>query len=78
MVQLLDFYDEKDHYCVVLEYLKQDLYRYINQNHDRLTECDIRDIFRQVVLGVQHCHRYGILHRDIKPENIGVVVVGEK
>jgi BR serine/threonine kinase len=28
------------------------------------------EIFRQIVLGLEHLHSLGICHRDLKPENI--------
>lgn len=47
-----------------------DTYDYININYDQLMERDIRMLFRQTVLAIQHCHRNRLMHRDIKPENI--------
>jgi MAP/microtubule affinity-regulating kinase len=36
----------------------------------RFTEMEARDIFRQILLGIQYCHSKNISHRDIKLENI--------
>ncbi len=36
-----------------------------------------RPIFRQIVEGVQHFHRMGVIHRDLKLENI-LLTNGEK
>ena len=27
--------------------------------------------FRQLLQGLQYCHKKGIVHRDLKPENLG-------
>ncbi|KAG8987927.1 hypothetical protein FRB93_004373 [Tulasnella sp. JGI-2019a] len=35
-----------------------------------LTVDQIRDIFRQVILGLEYLHYQGIIHRDIKPANL--------
>jgi eukaryotic-like serine/threonine-protein kinase len=36
------------------------------------------EIFRQIVLAIQHAHHKGILHRDLKPSNILVTVIDGK
>jgi len=32
-------------------------------------QTDVKDIFRQMLLGIQHCHGKQVVHRDIKPDN---------
>lgn len=34
------------------------------------TEEDARNIIEQILKGLNHIHKHGIVHRDIKPENI--------
>ena len=36
----------------------------------RLDEATARTYFRQLVCGVEYCHRQGVCHRDLKPENL--------
>lgn len=38
-----------------------------------LPDVDARDLWYQLLLGVQHLHDNGIVHRDLKPENILLV-----
>lgn len=35
-----------------------------------LSEAVTKQFFRQVVMGIHHCHAMGVMHRDIKAENI--------
>jgi protein kinase len=35
-----------------------------------LEEIDVRAIVQQVLQGLEHLHRHGLMHRDIKPENL--------
>lgn len=34
-----------------------------------LNEHGLRDVLVQMLLGITHCHRSGIVHRDVKPDN---------
>ena len=33
--------------------------------------------FRQLIAGVEHCHRQGVCHRDLKPENLLLTETGQ-
>lgn len=46
-----------------------DLFDFIN-NYGTLSEKYVRNMFKQLILGLEACHVAGIVHRDIKPENI--------
>ena len=36
----------------------------------RFDEDTARAYFRELISGVEHCHRQGVCHRDLKPENL--------
>lgn len=36
----------------------------------KLTPRDARGYFRQIIFGMDYCHRFNICHRDLKPENL--------
>lgn len=36
----------------------------------RLRPSEARSYFRQIIFGVDYCHRFNICHRDLKPENL--------
>lgn len=36
----------------------------------RLRPSEARAYFRQIIFGVDYCHRFNICHRDLKPENL--------
>lgn len=55
---------------LVLEYVEGgELFHYIIEN-GCLPEPEAVRIFRQMISGLSHCHRFNICHRDLKPENI--------
>ena len=34
------------------------------------SEDEARDLFTQIMRGLNYCHKNGVIHRDIKPENL--------
>ncbi|QCE12613.1 5'-AMP-activated protein kinase [Vigna unguiculata] len=55
--------------CVVMEYASKELFDYVIER-GRLEEDEGRNIFRQIISGVEYCHNKMVVHRDLRPENI--------
>ena len=69
---LLDYMEDDDNYFVVMKMHgsnSMDLFDYIELN-EHISENEVRNIFRQVVLAVKHIQDLCIVHRDIKDENV--------
>ena len=56
---------------LVFEYMKTDLLELMKeQEPNKLSEEQIRDIMYQTLNGLSFMHKYGFFHRDMKPENL--------
>ncbi|GAX72677.1 hypothetical protein CEUSTIGMA_g133.t1 [Chlamydomonas eustigma] len=56
--------------CIVMEYANGgDLSNYVQRAGGRLKEAAARWFFQQLILGIDYCHRKGVVNRDIKLEN---------
>jgi len=40
------------------------------KQYGKFSEEAARSYFKQLLIGLKHCHEKGIMHRDLKPENI--------
>jgi len=70
VVKLVDTYEDKGHYCLVMEIMQGgELFEEIMKN-EKLEEKDVHGLMIPVFDAVFHCHAQGIVHRDIKPENL--------
>eukprot|EP00931_Biecheleriopsis_adriatica_P056470 TRINITY_DN3345_c0_g1_i1.p1 TRINITY_DN3345_c0_g1~~TRINITY_DN3345_c0_g1_i1.p1 ORF type:complete len:442 (-),score=88.80 TRINITY_DN3345_c0_g1_i1:105-1376(-) len=67
-VQLLKAFAGLSAFYFVMERCRASLIEGLQQL-PALTECQLADIFRQMLLGVGHLHQKGIVHRDVKPGN---------
>jgi serine/threonine protein kinase len=74
VVQLLDFFEEKKYFFMVMEYMRGgDVFdRIVEKNH--YTEKDARDLVRILLKAVKFLHAQGVAHRDLKPQNLLLTV----
>ncbi|XWS42567.1 hypothetical protein CRYUN_Cryun16bG0025400 [Craigia yunnanensis] len=69
IVQIHDMFESEDSLQLILELCQPyTLYDQILQSD--LSESKAASYMRQIMSGLAHCHRFGIVHRDIKPDNI--------
>jgi serine/threonine protein kinase len=70
IVPLVDFYEEKSHFYLVMDYMSGgDVFdRIVELNH--YTEKDARDLAMVLLKAVKYMHEQGVAHRDIKPQNL--------
>lgn len=78
VVKLLDaFYSENNDGKViqnlVFEFVTNNLENFIDTHHKKKKHIpieQIRQITKQMLLGLNYCHKKNIVHRDLKPENV--------
>ncbi|GMM29554.1 TFIIH complex serine/threonine-protein kinase subunit [Martiniozyma asiatica (nom. inval.)] len=71
VIELIDVYaDENNNLNLVLEVLPRDLENVLKDKSITINVVDIKRWMLQLLRGVHHCHRNGVLHRDLKPSNL--------
>ena len=68
IVRLYETYETADALYLVMEYIPgYNLEEYLKSiDKNIIPESQARDIFRQVVKAVDHCHSKWVVHRDLK------------
>lgn len=70
VMALYDVWENKGELYLVLEYIEGgELFDYLIKK-GRLEEREAVNYFKQIIYGVDYCHRFNICHRDLKPENL--------
>lgn len=70
IVPLIDFFDEKDCYFIVMELMSGgDLFDRIGKKKT-YSEADARDLVVKMLKAVAYCHSRHIAHCDMKPKNL--------
>ncbi|KAF3120446.1 hypothetical protein TWF703_002604 [Orbilia oligospora] len=70
MIELYEIWDSRDEVYLVLEYVSGgDLLQYMTKKRF-LPEKEVARLFKQLITGLSHLHRFSIYHRDLKHENL--------
>ncbi|KAJ6924127.1 hypothetical protein NC652_017431 [Populus alba x Populus x berolinensis] len=73
-VQIRNWFDYRNHVCIVFEKLGPSLYDFLRKNSYRSFPIDlVRELGRQLLESVAFMHDLRLIHTDLKPENILLV-----
>ncbi|KAF5476688.1 hypothetical protein F2P56_003402 [Juglans regia] len=73
-VQIRNWFDYRNHICIVFEKLGSSLYDFLRKNNYRSFPIDlVREIGRQLLECVAFMHDLSLIHTDLKPENVLLV-----
>lgn len=73
-VQIRNWFDYRNHICIVFEKLGPSLYDFLRKNSFRSFPIDlVREFARQLLESVAFMHDLRLIHTDLKPENILLV-----
>ncbi|XP_024976382.1 serine/threonine-protein kinase AFC2-like isoform X1 [Cynara cardunculus var. scolymus] len=73
-VQIRNWFDYRNHICIVFEKLGPSLYDFLRKNNYRSFPIDlVREIGRQLLECIAFMHDLRLIHTDLKPENILLV-----
>ncbi|XP_057534662.1 serine/threonine-protein kinase AFC2 isoform X2 [Amaranthus tricolor] len=73
-VQIRNWFDYRNHVCIVFEKLGPSLYDFLRKNNYRSFPIDlVREIGRQLLECVAFMHNLHLIHTDLKPENVLLV-----
>ncbi|MEW5319447.1 MAG: hypothetical protein WDW38_010598 [Sanguina aurantia] len=69
VIEFKEVFLTHDHICIAMEFSNGgDLHNYVKRA-GRLNERASRCFFQQLILGLDYCHRMGVVNRDMKLEN---------
>lgn len=78
LVEFIDHFDEVNVNHLVLERCPCSLIEKMNESEDgRYHDGELLDTFRQLLLGLEHCHSKSVAHRDVKASKMLVGADGK-
>lgn len=78
VVQLKEIMSVPPYLAIVMEFVPGgDMFQYVVSRRG-LPESEVRWFFQQLILGMDYCHRKGVMSRDIKLENTLLVLQPDK
>ncbi|CAD8177473.1 unnamed protein product [Paramecium octaurelia] len=73
IIRIYDAFQWNNYYALVMELGQTDLFKYIEQNKNKLTIQNKSSICQQILTSIVFIHSQNLIHRDIKPENYMMV-----
>lgn len=68
IARLIDVYESDSHLSLVMECMEGG--ELVQDHHAALSEPEVSNLIRQILLAISYIHSRGVVHRDIKPSNI--------
>ena len=72
-----DFRMDKGAFYLVFDYMDHDMFGLLDSSTIQFSEAHLRSFMKQLLLGLEYCHKNHFLHRDIKCSNILINNRGE-
>ena len=63
------YFEDNDYIIIIYELMSSDLRSLLVELDAPLSEPQVKKIFHQMLLSIDHCHQRNIVHRDVKLEN---------
>lgn len=70
IVRIIDFFEEDNLPCLVMDFVKGENLYHLVQNQGILSESIAIDYIKQIADALSLCHQNGIIHRDAHPGNM--------
>lgn len=71
IIEKLTEFRFRGHYCIVFELLSTDLFSYLKRHNFQGMNINVlKRIAIQMLIGLKHIHKVGLIHCDLKPENV--------
>jgi hypothetical protein len=69
LVRIFEFGESEGHWYEVMEHIANGSLRQLLKGR-ALPTTNVVDLARELTIGLEHLHAFGLIHRDLKPENI--------